>query len=182
MASMNALNTKREGDISDAFASMSGKKAEPLPDRFRQLKLSLTAGNEDQIVAGWRRLLKVLKYENDVIAQKGPSIIPDVRFTHLDQDLAAKKEDIVKRGAAVIRGVIPEKEARDYKFEIEEYVRRNPQTKGEYLAPISSFPIWTTDHKQAFLGKIHRSLSSTGPGRRCRPVRTPISSLCRPSS
>lgn len=137
---MNTLNTKREGDISDSFASMSGKKAEPLPDRFRELKLSLIAGYEDQIVAGWRRLLKVLKHENDVIVKKGPSIIPDVRFSQLHEDLAAKKEEITKRGAAVIRGVIPEEEARSYKFEIEEYVRRNPQTRGAYFPPISNLP------------------------------------------
>jgi hypothetical protein len=32
---------------------------------------------------------------------------------------------------AVIRGVIPEDEARSYKFEIEEYARQNPQTRGK---------------------------------------------------
>lgn len=132
MASMNAVNTKREGDISDSFASLSGKEAVPLPDRFRELKLSLSAGNEDNIVAGWKRLLKVLKQENDIIVTKGPSIIPSVRFSHLDEDLSATRDEIKKRGAAVIRGVIPEQEARAYKFEIEEYVKKNPQTKGEY--------------------------------------------------
>lgn len=132
MAAMNAVNTKREGDISDSFASLSGKEAARLPDRFRELKISLSAGNEDNIVAGWKRLLNVLSKENDVIASRGPSIIPEIRFDNLSQDLSAKKDEIKKRGVAVVRGVIPEREARAYKFEIEDYVKQNPQTKGKY--------------------------------------------------
>jgi hypothetical protein len=130
MAAMNSPQKKREGDISDSFASLSGKEPTPLPDRFRELKLSLSAGHEDQIIQGWKRLLRTLKQENDIVAKRGPSVIPVVRFSHLDEDLATLKDDIKKRGAAVIRGVIPEDEARSYKFEIEDYVRRNPHTRG----------------------------------------------------
>ena len=124
-------NTKREGDISDAFASMSGRAAEPLPDRFRQLKLQLVDGREDAIIAGWNRLLAALRQENDEVARGGPSIIPEVRFDNLDEDIDRKKDQIRKRAVAVVRGVIPRDEARAYKFEIEEYVRRNPQTRGK---------------------------------------------------
>jgi len=127
----HAVNNKREGDISDAFASMSGKEVEPLPDRFRQLKLELVKGNEDSVVAGWKRLLAVLQRENDLVASRGPSIIPQIPFSNrLEEDLMARKDEIKKRGVAVIKGVIPEDEARAYKFEIEEYVRQNPHTKG----------------------------------------------------
>lgn len=130
MAAMSGGQAKREGDISDSFASLSGKQAIPLPDRFRELKLSLSSGSESQIISSWKRLLKVLRKENSLVAAKGPSIIPSVRFSHLSSDLAAVKDEIHKRGAAVIRSVIPEDEARSYKFEIEEYVRRNPHTRG----------------------------------------------------
>lgn len=130
MAAMAAPQAKREGDISDSFASLSGKEAAPLPDRFRQLKLSLSAGHEDKLTASWNRLLTALKQENAIVAKTGPAIIPEVRFNHLDTDLASQASEIKKRGAAVIRGVIPEDEARSYKFEIEEYVHRNPHTRG----------------------------------------------------
>lgn len=130
MAAMAASPPKREGDISDSFASLSGKEAAPLPDRFRQLKLSLSAGHEDELTASWNRLLRALKQENDMVAKTGPAIIPQVRFSHLDADLASLGPEIRKRGAAVVRGVIPEDEARGYKSEIEEYVRRNPHTRG----------------------------------------------------
>ncbi len=132
---MNAIRPKkREGDISDAFASLSGKEAVPLPDRYRERKLQLVAGHEEEIVASWKRLLNVLRAENETAAKAGPSIIPEVQFGQLSADLERKKEEIKKRGAAVIRGVVPEDEARAYKFEIEEYVRQNPQTRGEVIS------------------------------------------------
>ncbi|KXX77658.1 Uncharacterized protein YbiU [Madurella mycetomatis] len=125
-----ASNSKAEGDISDSFASLSGRKAQPLPDRFRELKLRLVNGHEDVIIASWKRLLVTLKKENEVISQAGSAIIPEVRFSHLQDDIDGNKQEIKKRGVAVVRGVIPEDEARAYKFEIEEYVRQNPQTRG----------------------------------------------------
>ncbi|KAK4148818.1 hypothetical protein C8A00DRAFT_19417 [Chaetomidium leptoderma] len=131
MSAMNSsAGSKAEGDISDTFASLSGRKAQPLPDRFRELKLRLVNGHEDAVIASWKRLLTTLRTENDLIARTGPAIIPEVRFSHLQDDLDTLKPEIKKRGVAVIRGVIPEDEARAYKFEIEEYARQNPQTKG----------------------------------------------------
>ncbi|KAH6623260.1 hypothetical protein F5144DRAFT_495269 [Chaetomium tenue] len=130
MAAMNSPGGKAEGDISDTFASLSGRKAQPLPDRFRELKLRLVEGHEDAVIASWKRLLATLKKENEIIARTGPAIVPEVRFSHLQEDLDALKPEIKKRGVAVIRGVIPEDEARSYKFEIEEYARQNPQTRG----------------------------------------------------
>jgi hypothetical protein len=138
MSAMNASRGKAEGDISDTFASLSGRKAQPLPDRFRELKLRLVRGHEDAVIASWKRLLATLRHENDLIARTGPAIIPEVRFSHLYQDLAALKPEIKKRGVAVIRDVIPEDEARAYKFEIEEYARQNPQTHGKPPSPPSS--------------------------------------------
>jgi len=137
MAAMNSPG-KAEGDISDTFASLSGKQAPPLPDRFRELKLRLVDGHEEAVIASWKRLLAILKQENELIARTGPAIIPEVRFSHLHDDLRSLKPEIKKRGVAVIRGVIPEEEARSYKFEIEEYVRQNPHTRGmPFLFPLS---------------------------------------------
>lgn len=125
---------KREGDISDSFTSLSGKMAEPLPDRFRLLKQELVKGKECSVINGWTRLLEALKKENQIIAEQGPNIIPEVRFSHLEQDLADHAHTIKKRGVVIIRGVIPEGEARAYKSEIEEYVKLNPQTKGKWFS------------------------------------------------
>ncbi|RFU78247.1 duf1479 domain protein [Trichoderma arundinaceum] len=121
---------KRQGDISDSFVSLSGGEQVPLPDRFRQLKLDLVRGREKQIVASWTKLLRTLREENELIAQKGPQIIPQVEFADLENGLDNKaKEEIKKRGVVVVHGVIPEKEARGYKARVEEYVQKNPNTR-----------------------------------------------------
>lgn len=121
--------TKREGNISDFFASLSGGNRPPLPERFLDLKKSLVAGHEAQVIASWPRLLARLKQENAILAKEGSKVIPTLEFATLDEDLTRLRSEVKKRGAAVVRGVIPETEARAYKSDIEEYVRQNPSTK-----------------------------------------------------
>ncbi|KAH7159595.1 DUF1479 domain protein [Dactylonectria estremocensis] len=124
-----AAAAKKEGDISDAFVSLSGADREPLPDRFRALKCDLVRGRERDIERSWTRLLRTLRRENDVVAARGPDVIPQVEFADLDTGIDNLKGEIRKRGAVVVRGVIPEAEARAYKEEIEEYVKQNPSTR-----------------------------------------------------
>ncbi|KAG6256929.1 hypothetical protein E4U23_000081 [Claviceps purpurea] len=121
--------SRKEGDISDAFVSLSGAKRDALPDRYRQLKCDLIRGREKKIVESWTRLLRKLRTENEVIALKGSDVIPQVEFTHLDTGLCELKDEIKKRGVVVVKGVVPEAEARAYKEEVEEYVRKNPWTR-----------------------------------------------------
>ncbi|KAF5627893.1 DUF1479 domain protein [Fusarium tjaetaba] len=122
-------SAKKEGDISDAFTSLSGAQREPLPDRYRQLKLALLQGREDKIVQSWKKLLSELKRENEIVAQKGPGVIPQIEFKDLERSSDALREEVKKRGVVVVRGVVPEGEARAYKAEVEEYVARNPSTR-----------------------------------------------------
>ncbi|KAI1437365.1 DUF1479 domain protein [Xylaria sp. CBS 124048] len=128
-ASPTVSQTKREGDISDSFVSLSGKTQPPLPVRFLDLKRSLVAGHEDRVIASWRRLLAELEEENGIIAKHGSNVIPCLEYSNLDEDVARLRSEVQKTGVAVVRGVIPEEEARAYKFEIEEYVGRNPSTR-----------------------------------------------------
>lgn len=130
---------KKEGDISDAFVSLSGAKRDPLPDRFRQLKCELVQGREQQITDSWNRLLRDLKRENEIIAQKGSDVVPQIQFSELDSGIESLRGEIKKRGAVVVRGVVPEAEARAYKEEIEEYVKKNPWTRGTYTTIGYSF-------------------------------------------
>ncbi|KAJ4004996.1 hypothetical protein NW752_011509 [Fusarium irregulare] len=124
-----AAAAKKEGDISDAFTSLSGAQREPLPDRFRVRKLDLVRGREEQIEQSWKALLRELRKENDVVAKKGPSVIPQVDYNEFERSAGSLKEEIRKRGVVVIKGVVPEDEARAWKGEIEEYVRKNPSTR-----------------------------------------------------
>ncbi|KAH7237722.1 uncharacterized protein BKA55DRAFT_520407 [Fusarium redolens] len=126
---MTSLASKKEGDISDAFTSLSGAQREPLPDRYRQLKLNLLQGRQDKIVQSWNKLLRELKRENEIVAKKGPGVIPQIDFKDFEKSSHGLREEVKKRGVVVVRGVIPEGEARAYKAEVEEYVAKNPSTR-----------------------------------------------------
>lgn len=65
---------KKEGDISSVFTSFSGRKAEPLPERFRDLKKRLTAGFEEQLQQSWDNLVEVLKFRTEEVATKRESV------------------------------------------------------------------------------------------------------------
>ena len=66
--------TKEAGDISSVFPSLSGKKAEPLPGRFSELKEKLIKGNEDAVVASWQRLMRSLRREIEEIRSDGSNV------------------------------------------------------------------------------------------------------------
>lgn len=129
---------KKEGDISDSFVSLSGTARPPLPQRFLDLKRGLVHGHEDAVTKSWRRLLAELKKENELVAREGSSVVPSVDFRNLDRDLVSLRRELKKRGVAIIRNVVPENEAREYKNEIEQYVKLNPSTKGLSLYPGSN--------------------------------------------
>ena len=124
---------KEEGDISAAFISLSGVKAEALPRRFADLKRRLVAGHEKQLTASWNRLLQELHDEILNIKRHGSNVIPETHFNDIGVESTKFEQAVHKRGVAVIRGVVPEAEAREYKNEVERYVRDNPFTKGKSI-------------------------------------------------
>ena len=66
--------SKREGDISDVFPSLSGKVAPPLPERFSEIKKQRIAGHEEAFKAAWPRLLAGLKREVAELKKKGSDV------------------------------------------------------------------------------------------------------------
>ena len=66
--------TKAQGDISSVFPSLTGKKPEPLPTRFRELKYQLAQGREHQLFGSWSRLLASLREEVDKVKQLGSKV------------------------------------------------------------------------------------------------------------
>ena len=124
--------SKKEGDISSVFASLSGDgTATPLPPRFADIKSKLIQSREPAIQASWSRLLTALRSEIDHISAVGSDIIPSIEFSDISnhsrvQPFAAA---LKKRGAAVIRGVVDPKIALGWKEEIRSYIKANPTTK-----------------------------------------------------
>ncbi|KAF2798968.1 DUF1479-domain-containing protein [Melanomma pulvis-pyrius CBS 109.77] len=120
---------KRAGDISDAFVSLSGQKFTPLGPEYADLKGRLIRGHEAEVRESWERLLRDLREEIPLIIQLGSKAIPDIDFKDIDSSPARFNSELKKRGVAVVRGVVPEQEALQWKEDLREYIRLNPQTK-----------------------------------------------------
>jgi len=120
---------KKEGDISDAFASLSGLHFQPLDARYAALKARLIRGRQDVLYDSWKRLLASLREDVPLIAELGPKAIPEIDFKDLGKPSPEFRAAHKERGVAVIRNVIPEQEALSLKTELKEYIAANPQTK-----------------------------------------------------
>jgi hypothetical protein len=121
---------KRAGDISDAFASLSGQQFEALTPEYADLKSRLITGHESQVRESWNRLLQDLREEIPLIVERGSKVIPEIDFKDIDNAPETFSSELRKRGVAVVRGVVPEQEALQWKEDLREYIRQNPQTKG----------------------------------------------------
>lgn len=73
-ASTAAQGTRPAGDISSVFPSLSGKKADILPQRFADLKSHYLRQNQDAIQESWTRLLSSLRKGVEVVKAKGSSV------------------------------------------------------------------------------------------------------------
>lgn len=120
---------KRAGDISDAFQSLSGQQFAPLAPQYAELKGRLTRGREDAIRESWERLLRDLREEIPIIVELGSKVVPEINFKDIGNASESFKQEHRKRGVAVVRGVVLEKEALQWKEELREYIRKNPHTK-----------------------------------------------------
>jgi hypothetical protein len=120
---------KKEGDISNAFASLSGIQFKPLEPRFKDVKAQLIAGNEQAVQDSWNRLLARLKDELPIVQQLGSKVIPEIDFKDIDNASPEFRSEHKKRGVAVIRNVIPQEDALALKDELRRYIAANPDTK-----------------------------------------------------
>lgn len=126
----STTTAKPEGDISSVFVSLSGAEAQPLPQRFADLKGQLIRGHEDKLRDSWERLLAQLREETQVIKELGSSVVPEIDFRQIGRPSEEFTREHKKRGVAIVRGVVSEEEALRWKEDVRSYIRDNPQTKG----------------------------------------------------
>lgn len=130
---MQATNNRAEGasSIASAFASLS-KGSTELPPRFAVLKRELILGNEEAILAGWKRLLERVSIKK--LQDIDTSLIPEVEFRDIADNDGNIPKDVVmglrECGTIVIRGLVDEAQALQWKKQIRDYVNKNPQSKG----------------------------------------------------
>ncbi|EXJ86542.1 hypothetical protein A1O3_03495 [Capronia epimyces CBS 606.96] len=122
-----ATLTKEAGDISSVFPSLSGKKPDPLPPRYSNLKRSLIRNNEDAVTASWHRLLRSLKNEIEEIRLTGWQVIPSIEYKDVVAGTVSGPtlDALRHRGTAVIRNVLPPQEALNLKQQAKEYISAN---------------------------------------------------------
>ena len=80
----------------------------------------------------WHRLLADLRKEIDVIKALGSKVIPELEFRDM-QDLGKRtkfRDGLRKRGVGLVRGVVSEREALNWKELVKRYIQTNPSTKG----------------------------------------------------
>ncbi|KAF9893944.1 hypothetical protein FE257_008915 [Aspergillus nanangensis] len=97
--------------------------------RSHGLRPALNLLSKPTVKRSWNRLLYKLRDEVQTIQQQGSDVIPSISCKDIHTAPKSFQDELRKRGVAVIRGVIPESEARAYKEEIEAYVHANPQTR-----------------------------------------------------
>ena len=126
-------SSKPAGDISSVFPSLSRATSQPLPQRFADLKRRLIQGHEDKLRDSWQRLLADLLNETEVIKAVGARIVPELAFGDLNnvEKRTAFRDELHKRGVAIVRGVVSEQEALGWKELVKRYIQTNPSTKGK---------------------------------------------------
>ena len=128
-------SSKSAGDISSVFPSLSDNVAPPLSPRFAALKARLIAGHEDRLQASWHELLESLEREKKIIRARGSTLIPEIEYRDIDdvQKRTKFRDSLKHRGVGVIRGVVSEKEALDWKELLSRYIKTNPGVRGRLL-------------------------------------------------
>ena len=80
----------------------------------------------------WHRLLLDLGREIDVIKALDSKVIPELEFRdmHNIEKRTTFRDGLRNRGVGLIRGVVSEREALDWKELVKRYIQTNPSTKG----------------------------------------------------
>lgn len=134
---------KREGDISAVFTTFSGRKAEPLPRRFLNIKRKLVAGSEEAIQKSWDDLVEVLKIRTEEVAKKREAvsfvvailllsliekIIPQAEFSDLVAGTVPDKvtKGLHDTGVVVVRNVMPKDQTSALLSDVRQYFGKHP--------------------------------------------------------
>lgn len=119
---------KESGDISSVFNTFTSENYELLKE-YTDIKKGLIR-DEKELRESWIRLKESLREEIKSIQNKGSSIIPSIDYSQLDSLEKEEKDEIIKRGCLIIRNVVPREEVEQWKEDVAEYIKTNPNTKG----------------------------------------------------
>lgn len=103
-----------------------------LPARFLDLKRDLVNSNGSKILDGWNRLLQRLAPER--LARWHSQMIPEVQFSAVEANEGelpeGSKQALKEHGTIIVRGLVSQDKALEWKQRIRNYVKVNPSTTG----------------------------------------------------
>jgi hypothetical protein len=122
------------GTAGDAFSSISSDTTHLAP-QYATLKEELVQGREQAILDSWLRLLKHFDTKTlPEIESLGSNIIPEVQYSDIianEESLpAVAAAELKSRGVIIVRGMVDQQLALDWKQQTLDYIRANPSTTG----------------------------------------------------
>lgn len=148
---MMTSRSKPAGDISSVFSHLGGKNDNVMDEKFIALKKEIAPQNPNVLTKAWERLLQDFEKASVDVAQQGSAYIPTVTMAEIEANNGAFPPHIAElvksRGCCVIRNVIPEQEARNYKQNIVDYIARHPGEIGGF--PAKEPQVWEIYWSQA---------------------------------
>ncbi|CAN6674327.1 hypothetical protein TRVA0_051S00958 [Trichomonascus vanleenenianus] len=129
----SAAKDPTAGDISSSFPSLSGLTVGALDESYKAVQTRIFNGREDKLKESWNSLLNKLEEEVARVRKHGNAVIPQIDVSDLKRDATGNvtfdeehQALIRKTGVAIVRNVIPQKEARQWKYDLDEYIKNNP--------------------------------------------------------
>ncbi|GJE99090.1 DUF1479 domain-containing protein [Phanerochaete sordida] len=149
-------NKNSEGTIEEIFSSFH--ESPPFPDRFAHLKQELWT---EGLVESWREVLKALEDATANVIARGSQSVPEVSYASLKSGLSASEVEAVKSaGCTIVRGAVPEAEARDWDRLTREYIAANKSNiRGSPADSIVFYELYSSPAQ--ILARTHAHVLST---------------------
>ena len=98
-----------------------------------QLKHSLAQSYPDfeaRATSAWNEVLRELNTVADTIAKSGPDYVPIIDYNDLANVTGDKLARLKRRGTFVVRNVVPENEATQWRTGLKDWIAANPDAEG----------------------------------------------------
>ncbi|KAG8988850.1 hypothetical protein FRB94_002186 [Tulasnella sp. JGI-2019a] len=120
-----------DGDISK-FAKSAGAKVVNLTPQYAELKQSIVGSSPEahqHLRESFANLLEAIKAGVEEIKSRGSDVVPEASFTEVTSKGSdgAWIEEVKRRGVVVVRDVVDDEEALEWKEKLKRYVEANPQ-------------------------------------------------------
>ncbi|GBE88545.1 DUF1479-domain-containing protein [Sparassis latifolia] len=112
---------------------MSKPDLGPCPPRFVEIKKDIASSYPDfqeRVTKAWNELLAELDTVTSEIAAQGSDYVPQVNFSELANLSSERIEEIRRKGSLVIKDVVDDEEATQWRQWLREYVTKNPSIDG----------------------------------------------------